>query len=1194
MSLHLDPHLGLLLYANVPIQPEPPSTRLLRILPGPWAQLISCELHRISLKNPPPYKALSYSWNNGDAFSQPVVNSIHCNGVPVLVSANLFAALRRLRGLQLPVDIWVDSICVNQKNLTERSQQVGIMREIYSKSQEVVIWLAEPSEHDGLREELAPALTPTTPARIDWYGNERDRAKWEMFRARQKERQQSFNVHTRDIFGAICVFWLLSMGVKASHIIHLRHISQSAGIINGLHAILEQSWWRRTWVVQETVVTTNATVYYGSISAPWSMLADAAIAYQTNHLMTSAESVYPYLRPLHKFARTITDIEGTRQSWRHPHRLLTLLPLLRMFRSRQATDPRDKVFALLGLVQYWGGQAKIVPDYNMSADRVFWETTITLLKNTKSIDVLVGTLGRHENSTMSQTRPSWVPDWSCPPDTHENTRLHNARHYAASAGTNPTPVVVHGRSLLEMHATEFDEVAFIASELPLSEEGQSGRWRAVVAEWENSLRHLDMPNNYVGGGKVESAFWRTLCGDIDQSSNPGSGRRESSRTTEYRSSSYAEWRSVDTRRRRRTSIIAGYWQESGDPTDEDPATQGRNFFHHSVACASGWRRFFVTTKGYFGTVPRDTAAGDKIFIISGSRVPFILRETSHVSLCQSEPIDVLIDPQPGRISLDVQADRMQARKRLCSEAHTACYSVIGDSKIPGQDCWPSTEQWNKFNQTISGRLVQTTPPGAVCYPERDEYNETACEALLDEWGSLSYHSSHPSIPQGLLPAKDSCNPIHPNGTSVTGDPMAGERGCSLGSLPPYVVNATEPVHVSKAFRFAREHQLRLNVKNTGHGASQKNTAHGSLSIWTHNMKDVTFHKDFRPHLCNQTTNSTTRMAFTVGAGVQGADIQKASAEHNVIVVTGTNPDVGVVGWSVGGGHGFATGELGMGADNILEATVVTPNGDVLTVNSCQNEDLFWAIRGGGGSTFGVITSMTINAYPERRLTLWGFKVSAKNGTTEKEFWWTLAGFFGLMPEVHDLGLQGYCAINGPPSANRLTLGGLLIGWNKSNETMKDAVRALELLLVNANNTIDSTTNIIQLSSISDLVNAYPETSTGGTTRSEPASRLITRGAVRNRELFAKTLEIIGPKAVAPKNGLPNPSISGTLTSSWKPVDNALNPAWRDTVVHLISKQVWNDAFQDSAISSFEQVTYRNLQALRELDPTSGAYLNEVR
>jgi hypothetical protein len=683
MSLYSDPRLGLLLYAAVPIQRERGSIRLLRILPGPESQLVSCELFRVTFETSPSYKALSYAWANGPVFSQTPTNPIYCNGVPILVSVNLYAALRSLRQLRVPVDIWVDSICINQKDLTERAQQVGMMRQIYSNSEEVVIWLAEPSEHDDLGMESAASPTPGTLTRIHWHGDERDRPKWDLFLARQKERQKTMDIHSRDIFGAFCVLWLLSMGVKAADVVHLRHISQSVGIINGLHAIMEQSWWSRTWVVQETVVAINATVHYGSVSAPWSMFADAAVFYQTSQLTTSVESVYPYIRPLNLFARTITDIEGTRLSWRHPKRLTTLLPLLRMFRSRQATDPRDKVFALLGLVQHWGGQEKVVPDYNMSADNVFWDTTITLLKNTKSLSVLMGTLGRRDDAGWGGSRPSWIPDWSCSSDPYENTRLNNIRHYNASANTPRTPVIVHGRSVLETYATEIDEVALVGSELPLSGDGRPGRWRAVVAEWEKSLKHLASEENYVGGGSVASAFWRTLCGDIDQNEDLAAGRRNSFRTTEHRSSAYAEWRSVDTRRRRRTSIIAGYWQESGVSSDEDATARERHAFHHSVECASGWRRFFITTKGYIGTGPRDTAAGDKVFIFSGSQVPFVLREASHISQCQSQPLDVVIGSQPGRVPLGMHAERLQLQRRLCNEAHADCYSVIGDCYVHG-------------------------------------------------------------------------------------------------------------------------------------------------------------------------------------------------------------------------------------------------------------------------------------------------------------------------------------------------------------------------------------------------------------------------------------------------------------------------------------------------------------------------------
>ncbi|GAB1209143.1 hypothetical protein APSETT445_007909 [Aspergillus pseudonomiae] len=91
-------------------------------------------------------------------------------------------------------------------------------------------------------------------------------------------------------------------------------------------------------------------------------------------------------------------------------------------------------------------------------------------------------------------------------------------------------------------------------------------------------------------------------------------------------------------------------------------------------------------------------------------------------------------------------------------------------------------------------------------------------------------------------------------------------------------------------------------------------------------------------------------------------------------------DVGVVGWATGGGHGRATGNYGMGADNIIAAALVTPGGELVTANACQNKDLFWAIRGGGGGTFGVILSVTLKAYPMPSVTLVDLSISAKSGT----------------------------------------------------------------------------------------------------------------------------------------------------------------------------------------------------------------------
>lgn len=108
-----------------------------------------------------------------------------------------------------------------------------------------------------------------------------------------------------------------------------------------------------------------------------------------------------------------------------------------------------------------------------------------------------------------------------------------------------------------------------------------------------------------------------------------------------------------------------------------------------------------------------------------------------------------------------------------------------------------------------------------------------------------------------------------------------------------------------------------------------------------------------------------------------------------------------------------TGAYGMGADNIMEAEIVTSTGDVLTASACQNEDIFWAIRGGGGGTFGVILSVTVKAYPIPSMKSSGFDISANNGTATKDWWNLIARFHQQLPKLQDSGVHEYYTMSSP-------------------------------------------------------------------------------------------------------------------------------------------------------------------------------------
>ncbi|KAK2752023.1 FAD binding domain protein, partial [Colletotrichum kahawae] len=387
-------------------------------------------------------------------------------------------------------------------------------------------------------------------------------------------------------------------------------------------------------------------------------------------------------------------------------------------------------------------------------------------------------------------------------------------------------------------------------------------------------------------------------------------------------------------------------------------------------------------------------------------------------------------------------------------------------------------------------------------------------------------------------------------------------------------------------------------------------------IWTHNMKQTRFHKQFKSLSCP--ANSTwkgSQMAITIGAGVQDGELYDFAQKNNVVAVGGTNMDVGVVGWATGGGHGHLTGEYGMGADSILEASVVILNGDLVTVNACKNEDIYWAIRGGGGGTFGVIVNMTVKAYPVPDMILLGLNVSANNGTSTKSWWKFVAKLHTLLPALQDQGIKGYYTIGGPPSSATVGMSGSLFAWNLSNDTVAKAVAPIRQLISNSRGVVSGSVQVVPIPSFYALLTGIkiPDHAGGsGIT----AARLISRKVVtENEDLLAEVLEQVGPQAIAPtvstpclhvrfcrllrltinvKDGTPNSSMSGTMTISQVPVENALNPAWRDSVVHLITSQSWTDSTPNTTVSTLvNEMTYNKLNVLRELSPETGTYLNEA-
>jgi FAD/FMN-containing dehydrogenase len=189
---------------------------------------------------------------------------------------------------------------------------------------------------------------------------------------------------------------------------------------------------------------------------------------------------------------------------------------------------------------------------------------------------------------------------------------------------------------------------------------------------------------------------------------------------------------------------------------------------------------------------------------------------------------------------------------------------------------------------------------------------------------------------------------------LPGDPGYDDHRKPLNpALDPYpaaVVPATRATHVREAVLAARRHGLPFAVQATGHGT---HVAHDSaLLLRTGAMASVLVDPE--------------RRVARAGPGARWRDVLRAAAPFGLAPLSGSSPDVGVIGFTLGGGLGWLGRRYGLAADSVLRARVVTADGTVVTADERHHPDLFWALRGGGGS-FGVVTALEFRLHPVTRV-----------------------------------------------------------------------------------------------------------------------------------------------------------------------------------------------------------------------------------
>ncbi|KAI1881850.1 hypothetical protein JX265_000676 [Neoarthrinium moseri] len=316
--------------------------RLLRLSPGTPGDPVHANFVNIQLdQGPPIFEALSYTWadESGDATRcRPIFIGPYWD--IYVATRNCERALSNIRRPRLTRDIWVDSICINQDDDTERSAQVSLIPRIYAEAESVVVYLGEESPESGAALEI---LVLQDRASI-FSDLEASRLKHDL---EQRTAAEHTKQQLEDIFG--------------------------------------RPYFKRLWVVQELIQAKSAVICCGTQSALWP------------------------LRGLESLRSLIDIPRWTRyRNFRSNITEMNFVELIVDTRDCLCSDPRDKVFAILGLIRF-RKQLALVPDYTQSFERICIGTASYL---GQCCDEWISVLKYANAGATNRHLPSWVPDWT--------------------------------------------------------------------------------------------------------------------------------------------------------------------------------------------------------------------------------------------------------------------------------------------------------------------------------------------------------------------------------------------------------------------------------------------------------------------------------------------------------------------------------------------------------------------------------------------------------------------------------------------------------------------------------------------------------------------------------------------------------------------------------------------------------------
>lgn len=546
--------------------PHNDSIRIFVLQPGRSYEPIECSLILARLSNMPYVEAISYTWGSNE---KPF--TITCDNRDVHITRNLRDALRQVRHENVTRLLWADSICINQEDLEEQGQQVAMMGEVYGRAKRVLICVGPDLEFHA---PAVQALVGDVNAMID-----RSLANMEL-------RPDSFPWLDKD--NAI---------MRDSRWASFREL-------------ISVRWFHRGWVIQEALLAATATVVWGETEISWELLGRAqqwlfrraqpaatAFGIRMSDLLWDD---FKYRRPLE--AKTLRHLGG--------YYTYTLLEVMSTARHMGVSDPRDRVYAFLGLSRLTKSDMlehmrvsgdRLELDYNMSHLQVYKNFAAGYLSKFTDLSLLAYV--EQNEGSLSEEIPSWVPRWD----------LHLCRYaiwdstmpLLQSADGSKPAIKILPDDQVQVRAVVIDQVVLTSEPHPNSEISLDMVLETIGLFWSAAASHTS-PYELSERGKHLARSMR--CGRFR-------GDREA---WDQHESAYIR-------------LLLGNYELNHDQRGygiDVEALSGHGdpeFAHGACRERLHGRKLFLTKRGYFGLAGNVAKEGDLVTIIFGTAMPFLLR-----------------------------------------------------------------------------------------------------------------------------------------------------------------------------------------------------------------------------------------------------------------------------------------------------------------------------------------------------------------------------------------------------------------------------------------------------------------------------------------------------------------------------------------------------------------------------------------